>query len=101
APSATICISKQPRARIALPKEPSSFGAFRLLECAHGRCAPATHTRLTKQPRRSPLLSRLVLDRRVDLLLHRLQVEGRRVLHRREVDGSLGKVGYLLLDEDE
>src|SRR6185436_11656600 len=42
--------------------------------------------------RRSPLLSRFVLDRRVDLLLHRLEIEGRGVLHRREIDGSLGKV---------
>ena len=47
------------------------------------------------------LLPALVPDRLVDLLLHRVQVEGGRILHRRVVDGRLGQLRHRLLDEDE
>ena len=37
----------------------------------------------------------------VDLLLDRVKVEGRRVLHRRVVDRRHGQLRHLLLDDDE
>src|SRR4051794_871251 len=48
-----------------------------------------------------PLLAVVILDRLVDLLLPRLRVDRRRVLHRRVVDGRPGQLPPLLLDEDE
>src|SRR5207253_5388269 len=51
--------------------------------------------------RAGPLLAVVFFDHGVNLLLHRVQVEGSRVLHRRVVDGRLGKGGHPLLDEDE
>src|SRR5262245_65705037 len=47
------------------------------------------------------LLAGLVFDDGVDLLLHRFQIEGSRILHRRIVDGSLRKLSDLLLDQHE
>src|SRR5262249_181695 len=51
--------------------------------------------------RHNPLPSVVGLDHVLDLLLHRLQVKGGRVLHRRVVDGRLGEFRHLLLDEDK
>jgi len=47
------------------------------------------------------LLTWAVLDHLVYLLLHRIKVEGRRVLHRRIVDRRLRQLGDVLLDHDE
>src|SRR5262245_25611686 len=47
------------------------------------------------------LLTWAVLDHLVYLLLHRIQVEGRRVLHRRIVDRRLRQLGDVLLHHDE
>src|SRR5262249_27427565 len=47
------------------------------------------------------LIARMFCDRCLDLLLHRLQIEGGTFLHRWKVDGSLGKLAHLLLDVDE
>src|SRR5262245_14049626 len=41
------------------------------------------------------------LDHVVDLLLHRIQVEGSRILHRRVADGRLGQVSHRFLNYDE
>ena len=47
------------------------------------------------------LLTWAVLDHLLDLLLHRLEVEGSRVLHRRIVDRRLRQLRDVLLDQDE
>src|SRR5262245_52364057 len=47
------------------------------------------------------LLTRAVLDRLLDLLLHRFEVERSRRLHRREFDGGLRQISDVLLDHDE
>ena len=46
------------------------------------------------------LTVRFVLNRRVELL-HSVQVEGGRVLHRRMINRSLDQLRNLLLDEDK
>src|SRR5262245_46332599 len=47
------------------------------------------------------LLTRMVLDRLLDLLLHRFKVERGRGLHRREFDRGLRQIPDVLLDHDE
>src|SRR5262245_14720139 len=66
----------------------------------HGRLPMAGALMRAPAPQRG-LLSGLVFDRRVDLLLHGLQIERGWVLHRREFDGRLCQVRYLFLHHDE
>src|SRR5262245_36866133 len=47
------------------------------------------------------LLTRAVLDRLLDLLLHRFEVERSRRLHGREFDGGLRQIPDVLLDHHE
>jgi hypothetical protein len=49
----------------------------------------------------SPLLALAALDHLLDLLLHRVEVEGSRVLHRRVVDGRQRQFLDILLNHDE
>src|SRR6476660_4246095 len=66
--------------------------------CAHiVVLPPASLTRLVG----SDLLTRAILDRLFDLLLHRFEVEGSRVLHRRKFDCRLGQLPDILLNQDE
>src|SRR5262249_6060617 len=59
------------------------------------------HSRKRVLARDSALLAAVGLDHVLDLLLHRVQVEGRRVLRRRIVDGRPGQVRYFFVDHDE
>ena len=47
------------------------------------------------------LLTRAILDRLFDLLLHCFEVEGSRGLHRRIFDCRLGQLPDILLNQDE
>jgi hypothetical protein len=82
--------------------EPESRFRPKDRSCA-ARDAPVREKSGTLAPICAPsfLLAGLVFDDGLDLLLHRFQIEGSRILHRREVNGSLGKIGDLLLNEHE
>src|SRR5215472_16060154 len=85
-------ISRTERHELYAFTEPSSsdIGGWTEASAPHGALASY-----------NPLPSVVGLDHLFDLLLHCLQVEGGRVLHRRIVNGRLGKVGHVLLDHDE
>src|SRR5262245_30949113 len=68
----------------------------RLMQRHSGRSIASARLRLI-----DPLLSRVLPDQLVDLLLHRLEIEGSRVLHRRIVDRGGRQLPNELLDLDE
>src|SRR5262249_26252542 len=96
-----LCFLGFPGSQSATDRSPRqrNWATDRLRARATPRAFRATMGR--SRQRASPLLPALALDPLVDLLLHSLQVERCRILHRREFDGSPGEFRDLLLHHHE